>query len=212
MKLLDPDSKFMRVMSRLADMMLLNLSFLLTCIPIVTVGASLTALYTVAFKLDTPKEGRNLKEYFVAFKQNFKQSTIIWLLLAFVGAAVFFDWHLFSSLQGGTSFISILFIVMLVIWLQVFTLTFPLLSRFDNTTKQTLKNALILSIAYLPRVLLMTALNVFPFFLLYESLYLFLYTGFIWLALYFSAVAYFNGKMMKKILQNFENKEEEENA
>ena len=211
MRLFNPDSKFMRAMSRLADMMLLNLSFLLTCIPIFTVGASLTALYTVSFRLDTPKEGHDLRDYFTAFKLNFKQSTIVWLLFAFSGGALFFDWYLFSSMQGRGSLVSILIILLMGIWLIVFSLTFPLLSRFENSTKQTLKNALILGIAYLPRCLLMAAVNLLPFVLLCRELYMFLYTGFIWIALYFSAAAYFNTRLMKKILQNFEDNEEDKN-
>lgn len=210
MKLFDPDSKFMRAMSRLGDMMLLNLCFLLTCIPLFTVGASLTALYTVSFRLDTPKEGHNLRDYFVAFKLNFKQSTLVWLLFALSGGALFFDWHMFSSMQGKGSLVSILILVLMGIWLIVFSLTFPLLSRFENSTGQTLKNALVLGIAYLPRCLLMAAVNLLPFVLLFRDLYMFLYTGFIWIALYFSAAAYFNAKMMKKILRNFEDDEEEE--
>ena len=62
------DSPFMRAMSRIADLMILNFLFILTSIPIFTIGAGLTALYTVCFRLGTDDEGSTAKDYFRAFK------------------------------------------------------------------------------------------------------------------------------------------------
>ena len=58
----------------------MNIYFVLTSIPIVTIGASFTALYTVTNKMVNDDEGPVKDEYFKAFKSNFKQSTIIWLI------------------------------------------------------------------------------------------------------------------------------------
>ena len=76
-----PDSKLFSILTWLADLLVLNLLFLLTSIPLVTVGASLTALYTVVFRIGTPEEGSVVRAYFEAFKSNFKNSTVIWLIL-----------------------------------------------------------------------------------------------------------------------------------
>lgn len=76
-----PDSRFMRYLNRLADLMILNLLFLLTSIPIFTIGASLTALYSVCFRLGTDREGSTFRDYFAAFKENFRQATSLFLLL-----------------------------------------------------------------------------------------------------------------------------------
>ena len=96
--LFSPDSRFMRYMNRLADLMLLNLMFLLTSIPIVTIGASLTALYSVCFRLGTVREGGTVRDYFRAFRENFGEATKLWLLALLLGGAVgnFIDRLLFG--------------------------------------------------------------------------------------------------------------------
>ena len=66
-----PDSKFSQIMNRVGDLLLLNLTFLLTCIPIVTIGAASSALYTVCFRFNTEKEGKLLHTYFRAFREEF---------------------------------------------------------------------------------------------------------------------------------------------
>ena len=93
--LFTPNSRFMRYLNRLADLMILNLLFLLTSIPIFTIGASLTALYSVCFRLGTDREGSTFRDYFAAFKENFRQATSLFLLLLLWlmgtgGAAVIF--------------------------------------------------------------------------------------------------------------------------
>lgn len=199
MKLFSPDSKFMRAMSMLGDLMLLNLAFLLCCLPLVTIGASASALYTVAFRMLSGTEGRSLALFFRAFRQNLRRGIPLWLLLALAGGVAVLDIFLFSGSSGGIRLIELPF--MLLLLLAVFTAgyAFPLLSQFDNTVAGTLKNALFLSLGYLPRTLAVTLLNVFPFALLLIDLYLFLSVGFIWVFLYFSAAAYLNAKLLEKV-------------
>ena len=64
------DSKFMQVMSRVADLIILNVIYLVTCLPVVTIGAASTALYTVCFRLGTAREGSLVKDYFRAFRDD----------------------------------------------------------------------------------------------------------------------------------------------
>ena len=208
MGLFSPDSKFMRAMSRLGDLMILNLIFLLSCVPLFTIGAACTALYTVCFRFDTKEEGRVLRTYFRSFKANFKQATALWLILLVCGGAAAFDGWLFLNLPGASHWLSILFAALLLLALLTASMLFPLLSQFQNGNLNTLKNALALSLGYLPRSVLMTALCVFPFALLWKDLYLFLYTGFLWVALYFSAVAFLNTKLLKKVFAPYREVEE----
>ena len=77
--LFDPESQIMQILSRFCDIVILNLVFLLTCIPIFTIGAANTALYDVVFRMDTDREGKLLPTYFHSFRENFRQSTILWL-------------------------------------------------------------------------------------------------------------------------------------
>ena len=75
------DSKFYEVVSRIADLVVVNLLFVLCSLPIITIGASTTALYGVTKKMAENREGYIFRNYFRLFKENFKQSTIMWSIL-----------------------------------------------------------------------------------------------------------------------------------
>lgn len=204
--LFDPESQIMQILSRFCDIVILNLVFLLTCIPIFTIGAANTALYDVVFRMDTDREGKMLPTYFHSFRENFRQSTIVWLALLLFGVATYLNMTRFSVLGENSYLLGYgLFIVsMLVLVLEVFlfSYSFPLLSRFRNSTRQTAVNALLLSIGNLPRTLVVAVINCFPWVLLIMNFYAFMQLGFIWLAMYFAAAAYFNSRVLKIIFDN----------
>ena len=210
-KLFSPDSKFMRFMSVLGDLMLLNFIFLLCSVPVVTIGASITALYTVVFRMVREKDSRSVVvQFFRSFRQNFRRATLLWLLLLPAGGVLALDLWLFSVVTGVMRWLSILFLLLMVLVLFTAGYAFPLLSQFENGVKGTLKNAPFLSLAYLPRTLSVTALNLLPFVLLYCNLYLFLYVGFLWIFLYFSAAAYLNARTLEQVFAPFREQKEEE--
>ena len=194
-----PDSRFMRYLNRFADLMILNLLFLLTSIPIFTIGASLTALYSVCFHLGTDREGSTFRDYFAAFKENFRQATALFLLLLLWlmgtgGAAV-----IFCFMAGWMHYLFVPFAVLFIVVVLVASYVFPLLSRFESQNTITLKNAALLSLGYLPRSIIIGAINLFPFVLLAVDLLAFLKAGFAWLIIWFSAAAYCNCLLLKKV-------------
>lgn len=203
MKFFAPDSKFMTTMNRLGDLILLNFFFLLTCIPIFTIGAAWTALYTVTFRMGTDREQGALGTYFRAFRDNFKQSTALWLLMLFCMVCTAFDLVLFLQMRGAVQFLFFPFAVLLLLAVLVAGILFPLLSQFHNTNRRSLKNALLLSVAYLPRSLMLAVMNLFPFVVLLADLMLFLQTGFLWVFLYFSSAAYLGALLLKKVFAPF---------
>lgn len=209
MNIFSPDSKVMIALSRLGDLIVLNFIFLLTCIPIFTIGAAFTALYTVTFKFGTDDELSILSGYFKAFRANFKQATVLWLILLLCGLCTCWDISFFYHMPGAGHFLFVPFAALFLLVLLVASYVFPLLSQFDNGNKQTLKNALIFTLAYLPRSLLITALNIFPFFIIWYSLLLFLKSGFLWVFLYFSAAAYLNALILKKVFAPYQETEED---
>lgn len=210
--LFSPDSRFMRVMSRVADLVLLNLCYLLTCVPLFTIGAASAALYTVCFRFGTDEEKGVIRSYFRAFRENFKRGTGVWLIVLLCGGAALVNAWVFYVMPGGLRFLSVLFAILLVLALLIFGYAFPLLSQFDDGIWPTLRNALILGVGYLPRSLLITAVNVFPFALLLADFYLFLQAAFLWTALYFSLAAYVNTFLLRGVfapyLTNEDNEEE----
>lgn len=196
----DSDSWFMDLVSRFSSLAVLNLLFLFTCIPIFTIGAALTAMYDVVFRMDSGREGKPTITYLRAFRANFRQSTPIWLLFLVLIAASCGNAVIFSG--WGTILGHALFVIAVVILINtilVMGYVFPLLSQFDNTKTNTLKNSLLLSIANLPRTLVIAVINCFPWALMLMNFYTFIQLSFIWFALYFAAAAYFNSRVLKKV-------------
>ena len=210
--LFTPHSRFMRYLNRLADLMILNLLFLLTSIPIFTIGASLTALYSVCFRLGTDREGSTFRDYFAAFKENFRQATSLFLLLLLWlmgtgGAAV-----ISCFMAGWMHCLFVPFAVLFIVVVLVASYVFPLLSRFENRTATTLKNAVLLSLGYLPRSIIIGAINLFPFVLLAVDLLTFLKAGFAWLIIWFSAAAYCNCLLLKRVFAPYLEEENDDHS
>lgn len=204
------DSKFMQAMSRLADLMMLNILFLVTSLPVFTIGAASTALYSVTCRIGTERETGIIRPYFQAFRENFKQGTVMFLILFLPAVVLLLCYFLASAYGGMMRYLSLLYIPLLLVFAFVYSYAFPLLSQFNNTVKVTLKNALLLSIAYLPRTLVMVVLNLLPLALLYTQTMLFFQVGFLWLMLYFSASAYFNALLLRKVFAPYQEAQEEE--
>lgn len=207
--LFDPNSKIMQILSRFCDIILLNLVVLLTSLPVFTIGAANAAMYEVCFRMDTEREEGLLRTYFRSFKENFKQGTVIWLFLLLFGAASCVNMVQFSELGGTLGYVMFLFaLLVFLMTLLVFSYAFPLLSQFRNSTVATAKNALLLSIAHLPRSLVILVINCFPWALLILNLYTFLQLGFLWISLYFAAAAYFNSRVLNKVFKPYWEKPE----
>lgn len=162
-KIFDLDSPIMRFLSKMADLMILNFVALICCIPIVTIGASMTALHYVLLKMVRNEEGYIIKSFFKSFKQNFKQATIIWLaILVFI---IIFVIDLFVFNYSGITFPKVFRVILLVLVFfasMMICYVFPLLSRFENTILQTVKNALLMSILSFPKTLLMLIVYALP--------------------------------------------------
>lgn len=171
-KIFDMDSPVMRVLNRVGDLLILNFLMIVCCIPIVTVGAAFTAMHYVLLKIVRGEEGYLIRGFFKSFATNFKQATLIWLLMLVVIAVYVGDCLIFN--YSGLVFpkalmIAVVTVAILLIMVTVYV--FPLQARFDNSIKNTLKNALILAFANLPRTILMIVCYAVPLVLAYFSSY-----------------------------------------
>lgn len=202
--LFDLESPIMKFLSRLADIMMLNVVFLLTCLPIFTIGAAVTALYDVVFRMDTEREGKLFSTYFRSFRTNFKPATAIWLVLLLFGVATVVNMARLSEIGGVFGYMLVAAtMLVLVVLVLIFSYAFPLLSQFDNSAKGTVKNALLLSVGFLPRSLVILVINCFPWALMIVNLYTFAQMSLLWLFLYFSAAAYFNSRVLNKVFKPY---------
>ena len=150
-KLFNMDNKFFTVMGRVADLIMLNVVCLICCLPIVTIGASLTALHYVTLKMARNEESYIIRSFFKSFKQNFKQATIINLIMLVIAAILYMDLNIVPNLGGTMSqVLYILFIAFGIIYLMVFLYIYPVLAKFYNSIKNTFRNAFLMSIRHLP--------------------------------------------------------------
>lgn len=155
-RIFDADNAFFRFMGRVADAIILNIFFLITSLPIVTMGASYTAMYYYCTKAVANEEGYLWKSYWKSFKTNFVQGFLMEVFFVIVGAILYIDIkYLYGKLTtgGGIGWRILFFIVigMAVLAVLTFMYAFPILSRFDNTTFNIIKNAAFMSIRHLPQ-------------------------------------------------------------
>ena len=146
-KLFSLDSPIMRFLGKVTDCVILNLYWIICCIPIVTIGASTTAFYYTVTKVIRNDRGYITKEFWKSFKSNFKQSTIVWLMILAIYVLAYFDcFYAFVLMKAGTlpkiAFWFMIVIFALVLMWTVYLL--PYIARFTNTTKEILKNSVFL--------------------------------------------------------------------
>ncbi len=156
------DSPFTKFLVRIADLLILNVIVTVFSIPIFTFGASFTGLHYVMLRMVRKEEGYLFQDFLKSFKQNFKQATLIWLI--FLACIIVFVMD--ATVMKEIEFSNTVYIVLLVAAVLVafiFMYAFPILAKFDNTVKNTLKNAFLMSIHQLPKSVLMLVCYLIPF-------------------------------------------------
>lgn len=207
---LDQESSFMGFMNRASDIVLVNILFFFTSLPIFTVGASTAAMYTVLFRMGTDRETSVVKPFFEAFRQNFKKATAIWLLLLVMLAATCFNCLFFLSLRNGAHYIWVLCVFLLVFLTAVCSYALPLQSQFENTVSATLRNAVILTLGYLPRSILMAIIHLLPAVLYLCNPYAFFRSTALLILMYFGVSAYLCTKILRKVFDPLREKSMQE--
>ena len=153
----------MNGLSKLADLIWLNILATVCCIPIITIGASLTALHYVVLKMVKDEEGYITRSFFKSFKENFKQATLMWLMLLVVFILLVADFMIFrfsGIVFPGWCQIALTAIAVLIMFATMHL--FPLLSRYENSIRATYKNSLFMGILHLPKTILMMLCWIVP--------------------------------------------------
>lgn len=207
MRLFNLDSPLMTFLTKVANLMILNILTIICCIPIVTAGSAITALYYVTIKMARGDDPYIVKSYFKSFKENFRQSTIIWLIMLVIIIVIAVDWWVIFNMMSGAaaSAMKIVIFIVSVFLLLTGLYVFPVLSRFDNNIKNTIKNAFLISFLNLPKSVLIVILHLLPagvIMLTVQAL------PFVFL-LGIPVVAYLCSMLYVKIFKRFEPEEEE---
>lgn len=191
----NPEAPLMQGLGKICDLLLLNILTVLLSLPLITMGAAVTALYDAMWRV-LRDEGGIYKNYFLAFKNNFKQATIIWLMAAFTGGLLVFSmlFYVTNSMKLFVVFAAIFFLL----WAVAVAWVFPLQSRFENPIKHTIKNAVLCGLGQFPRTILMVVLNLLPWVVFLFMTSVFIQMSFIWVTFWFSLTAFLNMLIIRK--------------
>ena len=192
------DSPWMQKFAMLTNLVILNLLWLVCCIPLFTAGAATTALYYTTLRYHTKEDDESLKPFFRAFKANFKQATLLPLPLIAVFAALVAEIAYLLTSGQGMAMLFILIIVSVFLLCMLMHLL-PLMGRFEMSANALLRTAFSLTLLHFPLTLVMIALLLVPAGIFIFDISLFLRLSVVWVGIWFALATFLNGKLLLKI-------------
>ena len=203
------DNPFMQVMARIGDLMVLSVITLVLCLPVVTFGPAVTALFKTVYSLTLDTCGGVAATYFRAFRDNFKQAAIAGLFMLLALAAFVCDFILVRLFFTDTAYTVLLclVVILLLLVLGVTAYLFPLIARYSNTLMEHLRNAAILMVMYLPRTALTVLLHLSPLLMLIFRPEFMLQTLVVWFFLAPGLIAQMDSYILKPVFEKLEKKD-----
>lgn len=149
-KLFDSDSKLIYWANKLADLVLLQLLTLLCCLPVITAGASFTAMHKVLLQLRRDEESGVTKAFFRSFRSNLRQATIIWVFFILLFLALYLNWRILTDASSSATFriVGYLFPIMFILAILSLNWIFVILSRYHNSIWGSLQTALLVGLSH----------------------------------------------------------------
>lgn len=194
-----PDSKFTQLMTSFGEMMLLNFCWIIASLPLVTIGAANTAMYTVMGRRLRAEGSGTIVPFFKAWWKNLKMGTLFWVVQILVSASL--GLSLFLPLPGVLKVIAAVTLVLVTL---LFSMIYPQIARFRNRWFAYLRNAVILLVLRLGWVLLNFLLLLSPVIVFLLVPVEFMQFGFIWILFGFSGIFYLSADIMQNILKPLE--------
>lgn len=204
-----PDSKFFNFMSKLGDFVVLNILFIITCIPIFTIGASFCALYTVCKKRLADEESYIIRGYLAIWKENFKNATIMWVFFLVWLPILLSLTNLATKHLNNVILFS--FCLLIILW-YIFSMlyAFPLQASFINTPFRIIRNSFLTAMAHLPYTIVLFAVTMLPAVItwLFPGALYFTFTY--WLLIGFSLNGILSVLITERVFRHYRPKETEE--
>ena len=189
-------------MSLVGDIILLNVLFIITSIPIITVGVSLTALYASLKKRIRGHESYAARDYFKYWKENARNGLIIWcVLLPFLLAMVVFTSYIANNFENLPAVCA--YFLLFLILLFILTYAFPLQATFINTPPRILLNSLLTALSHLPYTLALIFITSIPVCLTLYFPRAFYFTCAYWLLLGFSINTSISAVITGKVFKHY---------
>lgn len=186
---LNENNPLVAVLSSLGDLIVLNALFLISSIPLVTIGASITAAFRTALALHNQTCSSITKEFFHTFKSSFRQATAVWCcsLPVFLLLGVYYLLAITNPAFSMNRWL-LLVLVLCIVLLAALCYLFPLIGRYQNALRDHWKNAIILAVSNFPRTVLLVLICIIPILLILCSPGLFFYGLPFWVLIGFAAL------------------------
>lgn len=206
------DNDIWRFIGRLADIMVLNLLWIVFSLPLLSFGISTTALYYCTLKIVKDEDDGNIRMFIRSFKKNWREGLIIWLILLPILLILLLDHRFFTEVFSDNTvlrfFLRGITDALLLLWCFVFLYVWPLLSRYENSWKKTLILALLMSIRHLPYTLGMLAIDILGIVGVFFLLRIFPIFVPLFFILGFPLLAWLNSVFFRRIFVKYEKKKE----
>lgn len=212
------NSGLMQMLSHLADLMLVNILWLLCSIPVFTIGASTTAMYSVTMKLHKGEGVPVGRNFLQAFRVNFKVATVTWLIMLIPSVLVFGSVAaVLLGLQGDAMVVRFICLVVAGVFWLASNYVYPLTAYFDNTIRRTLLNSLLMVFGGLLRAIQIGAYSLIPFVVYLIDPGFFMRTLIFWMIAGIGIIADLQSRVFRKVFANYlppkeENSEDGEDA
>lgn len=159
---LNPDNKFFTFMGKAFDLVVLNVIWLILCIPVITIVPATTALYYAVVKVIRRERSYAIKEFFRSFKRNFKQGAVFSILAVLLVFVMYIDfryaWELTQAGDTSGSTYFGVFLIIALLFTSMFAYICPILSRFDMKILGLLKTSFIMATRHLLTTLVLLVL------------------------------------------------------
>jgi uncharacterized membrane protein YesL len=207
----NPDNKINIIIGKIGDVVIANILFIICCIPVVTVGASFTALHFCGLRLVKGNLNGVTKTFFKAFKDNFKQATITWLLILVGAAFILTGINFLKNMTGSFAKIYLYIYYAASILLILFALyVFPVIATFKNTLKKIYYMAISLCFIHFPKTILIAICLIFPMVFTYSDLAMLPLYAFIWALCGFAFFCLLSDCIFYSIFKKYLNLDDEE--
>ena len=200
------ENPLMRFLARVFDMIVANALFLVCCVPVITAGPAIAALNKVTQGIVLDQEFGTIRLFFKAFRENFRQAAASFLVLLVIFAGLACNALLVMIYLTGTlaTVLNGVLLVLAVLVLAVAVYLFPLLTRYDNTLREHVKNAMILAVAKMPRTVVMVLVTSLPVLVPYFSIPTFFQTLPFFFIIGFAFMSYVSGQLLVPVFRELE--------
>lgn len=206
------DGPVMSFLTKVTEILTLSVLWIVFSVPLVTMGASTAALYTMTLRMVRGEEGKIAAGFVRAFKDNFKQSTVIHLILVVLAAMIYVYSKVVNAMPEQFQMVfQVASTIFFLLWVMEVLFVYPVQARFDNTLGNIMKNAWLMAASNVPVLIGTVIISGLPLWTILLNTSLFISTLPLWIFAAPGLLAWLNSFLFQKAFKIYIPEEEEEN-